>query len=188
MTPQNKLLQELYSLLHGSMTHNISRIKEITNYLLNPQTNYPTIHVAGTNGKGSVCSLIASILQESGLKVGLYTSPHIIEFNERIRINGVKISDESINNLYYKIRDFAFDLEASFFEITTAIAFDYFADNKIDIAVIETGLGGRLDSTNIVSPIATIITTIDRDHCDLLGNTIEEIANEKAGIMKPNTP
>jgi dihydrofolate synthase/folylpolyglutamate synthase len=188
MEATSKLLKELYSLLHSNMSSDTTRISELSNFLNNPHKKYPIVHIAGTNGKGSVCCLLASILQENGLKVGLYTSPHIVEFNERIRINGIKISDKDIEKHYNIINQFAAELKASFFEITTAIAFNYFAENKVDIAVIETGLGGRLDSTNIVEPMLSVITNIDIDHSDLLGKTIQSVATEKAGIIKAATP
>ena len=183
----DKILQYLFSLQHGQMNHGLERIENLVEKLNHPHKKYPVIHTAGTNGKGSVCCLIASILQENGLKVGLYTSPHIIEFNERIRVNGTKISNEEISNIYEKIEQNASEIGASFFEITTAIAFEHFKNSNVDIAVIETGLGGRLDSTNVVEPILSIITSIDKDHCQILGNSLEEIAQEKAGIIKQNS-
>jgi len=183
----NKVLEHLFSLQHGLMNHGLERIELLMKKLDAPHKKYPVIHVAGTNGKGSVCSLIASILQENGLKVGLYTSPHIISFNERIRVNGTKITDEEIVKNYELIENYATEIGASFFEITTAIAFEHFKNSNVDVAVIETGLGGRLDSTNVVEPILSVITSIDKDHCQILGNSIEEIANEKAGIIKANS-
>jgi dihydrofolate synthase/folylpolyglutamate synthase len=188
MDATSKLLKELYSLHHNNMTHDTTRISKLSNFLNNPHKKYPVVHIAGTNGKGSVCCLLASILQENGLKVGLYTSPHIIEFNERIRINGIKISDNDIEKHYNIINRLATELKASFFEITTAIAFNYFAENKIDIAIIETGLGGRLDSTNIVEPMLSVITDIGIDHTEQLGKTTQSVAKEKAGIIKASTP
>jgi dihydrofolate synthase/folylpolyglutamate synthase len=184
----NELLTELYSLTHGAMTHDTQRMKELSLFLDEPHKNYPIIHVAGTNGKSSVCCMLASILQENGYKVGLYTSPHIIKFNERIRINGECISDEDIIKTYELIRDISQKNNASFFEITTAIAFEYFSNNKVDFAIIETGLGGRLDSTNIITPILSIITSISQDHIQILGKSITKIASEKAGIIKKNVP
>ena len=181
-------MNELYSLHHGNIVYDLTRIKKLTGHLDNPHLKYHVIHVAGTNGKGSICSLLASILQESGLKVGLYTSPHIVDFNERIRINGKKISNDDIEFNYKLIKELAHNIKASFFEITTAIAFNYFTIKNVDIAVIETGLGGKLDSTNIVNPILSIISTISIDHQEILGNTQQTIAKEKAGIIKSNVP
>jgi dihydrofolate synthase/folylpolyglutamate synthase len=150
--------------------------------------SYPTIHVAGTNGKGSTSHMIASVLQESGLKVGLYTSPHLRSFRERIRVNGAEIGEEYITRFVQENKDFFASFDPSFFEITVAMAMDYFATEKVDIAVIETGLGGRLDSTNIITPVLSVITNIGWDHMSLLGDTLPEIAAEKAGIIKENIP
>jgi dihydrofolate synthase/folylpolyglutamate synthase len=187
MNEINKILQHLFSLQHSNMNHGLGRIKSLLKQLNSPHKQYPVLHIAGTNGKGSVCSFVASILQENGLKVGLYTSPHIIDFNERIRVNGIKITDEEIAKNYKLIEKNATKINASFFEITTAIAFEHFKNSTVDIAVIETGLGGRFDSTNVVEPILSIITTIGKDHCQLLGDTVEKIATEKAGIIKKNS-
>ncbi len=153
-----------------------------------PHKKYATIHIAGTNGKGSVSHMIASVLAQTGAKVGLYTSPHLIDFRERIKINGEMISKEFVLDFILKWKPYMLEKKTSFFEITTAMAFDYFAKEKVDIAVIETGLGGRLDSTNILSPMLSIITNIALDHCEHLGFTIGEIAREKAGIIKAGTP
>lgn len=157
-----------------------------------PHKNFKTIHIAGTNGKGSVSHSLASILQEAGYKVGLYTSPHLIDFRERIRINGTPISEEYVIRF---VEDFKLlnskntpHLSPSFFELTTALAFKYFAEEKIDIAVIEVGLGGRLDCTNIITPILSVITNISFDHTQFLGNTLAQIASEKAGIIKHQVP
>ena len=146
------------------------------------------IHVAGTNGKGSTCAMIASILHASGKNVGLYTSPHLIRFNERIRINGYPIPDKQIITFMKKVGPVIQEIESTFFETTTAMAFDYFQQQKVDVAVIETGLGGRLDSTNVIKPKVTVISHISMDHMDILGKDIEKIANEKAGIIKNNVP
>ncbi|PKL80858.1 MAG: hypothetical protein CVV25_02775 [Ignavibacteriae bacterium HGW-Ignavibacteriae-4] len=154
----------------------------------NPQNRYDSIHVAGTNGKGSTCSVASSILIELGLKVGLYTSPHIKDFNERIRVNGIAITDDELIEYAEKLLPIAEEMDATFFEITTVMAFLYFADKGVDIAVIETGMGGQFDSTNIINPKVCVITDIDMDHEEFLGDTIEKIAFEKAGIIKPNTP
>lgn len=163
-------------------------IIELTKHLENPQDNCLTIHVAGTNGKGSTSHMLASILQEAGYKVGLTTSPHLKDFRERIRVNGEMCSEEFIINFVEENSAKIESLEASFFEVSIAMAFDYFAKEKVDIAVIETGLGGRLDSTNIITPVLSVITNIGMDHMSILGNTIEEIAVEKAGIIKPQIP
>ena len=153
-----------------------------------PHRKYKTIHVAGTNGKGSVSHTLVAILQSAGYRVGLYTSPHLVDFRERIRINGVCISEQYVIDFVEKERHFFEPLHPSFFELTTALAFKYFAEQQVDIAVIEVGLGGRLDCTNIISPILSIITNISFDHTQFLGNTLEEIAGEKAGIIKANVP
>lgn len=153
-----------------------------------PQTKFKTIHVAGTNGKGSTSHMLASILQEAGYKTGLYTSPHLRDFRERIRINGSMISEEKVIDFVAQHKSLFEEIKPSFFEWTVALSFDYFAQEKVDIAIIETGLGGRLDSTNIITPLASIITNIGFDHMDLLGDTLEKIAFEKAGIIKPEIP
>ncbi len=168
--------------------------KDLTNTLAlcavldNPQTKFPTIHVAGTNGKGSTAHLLAAVLQSLGLKVGLYVSPHYKDFRERIKINGVYISKTYVKRFVDENKTHFETIEPSFFEMTVAMAFDYFATEGVDIAVIEVGLGGRLDSTNIISPLVSVITNISFDHTDLLGNTLPLIAFEKAGIIKPHTP
>ena len=154
----------------------------------NPQHSFKAIHVAGTNGKGSTSHMLAAILQESGYKTGLYTSPHIKEFGERIRINGQMIDEDFVIRFVEKTKKITAEIQPSFFELTVAMAFQYFAEQQIDIAVIETGLGGRLDSTNIISPVLSVITNIGYDHMNLLGNRLEEIAGQKAGIIKQNTP
>jgi len=166
----------------------IGNIVKASEILENPHLNFKSVHIAGTNGKGSTAHMIASILQEAGYKVGLYTSPHLKDFRERIKINGKMISKETVVDFVqqYKINFEKIDL--SFFEFTVAMAFHYFSEKKVDIAIIETGLGGRLDSTNIIKPLVSVITNIGFDHTSLLGNTIEEIAAEKAGIIKENTP
>ena len=153
-----------------------------------PHQSYVTIHVGGTNGKGSVSHTIASILQESGYCVGLYTSPHLVDFRERIRVNGVPISKNYVVDFVEKERNFFEPLHPSFFEVTTAMAFKYFKDRNVDIAIIEVGLGGRLDCTNIITPLVSVITNISYDHTQFLGNTLAEIAGEKAGIIKKGIP
>jgi dihydrofolate synthase/folylpolyglutamate synthase len=182
------ILKELYSFKQDYITKDLEKIIKLSDFLGNPHLNYPVVHIAGTNGKGSVCSLLSSILQENNYNVGLYTSPHILKFNERIKINGKCINDKDIINIYKSIYDISLEIGASFFDITTAIAFKYFSDKKINIAIIETGLGGRLDSTNIVNPILSIITSISEDHTNILGKGIKNIVKEKAGIIKENVP
>ena len=157
-------------------------------FLNNPQDNFKTIHVAGTNGKGSTAAIINSILIANNYKVGLYTSPHLINFNERIRVNGVTITDEEIISFMKHVEPAINEIKSTFFEVTTAMAFYHFNNNNVDIAIIETGLGGRLDSTNVVNPSLTVMTPISLDHRDILGNTIEKIAKEKAGIIKRGVP
>lgn len=152
-----------------------------------PHTKYKTIHIAGTNGKGSCSHTIAAILQSAGYRVGLYTSPHLVDFRERIRINGKCISEQYVVDFVENEREFFEPLHPSFFELTTALAFKYFADEKVDIAVIEVGLGGRLDCTNIISPVLSVVTNISFDHTQFLGNTLAKIAGEKAGIIKNHT-
>ncbi len=154
----------------------------------NPQHQFKSVHIAGTNGKGSVSHMLAAIFQTAGYKTGLYTSPHLKDFRERIRVNGEMISEEFVVDFTEKIDAQVEKLEPSFFEMTVAMAFDYFARQKCDIAIIETGLGGRLDSTNIITPELSIITNIGWDHMNLLGDTLEKIAGEKAGIIKPGIP
>lgn len=154
----------------------------------NPHKRYQTIHVAGTNGKGSVSHMIASALQHCGLKTGLYTSPHLSDFRERVKVNGQMVEWEFVYNFLTTNKPFFLEFRPSFFEITTALAFEWFKVQKVDIAVIETGLGGRLDSTNIINPLLSVITNIGLDHCEHLGFTLGEIAREKAGIIKPGVP
>lgn len=153
-----------------------------------PHQNYRCIHVAGTNGKGSCAHTIAAILQQCGYTVGLYTSPHLVDFSERIRINGQPISEDYVVNFVENEKEFFEPLHPSFFEVVTAMAFKYFSDQDIDLAVIEVGLGGRLDCTNIITPILSVITNISLDHTQLLGNSLEQIAMEKAGIIKKGVP
>ncbi len=161
---------------------------ELDRHFCHPHRKYKTIHVAGTNGKGSCSHTIAAILQAQGYKVGLYTSPHLIDFRERIKVNGRTISREYVTDFVEKERAFFEPLHPSFFELTTAMAFKYFAEQKVDYAVIEVGLGGRLDCTNIISPVLSVITNISFDHTQFLGNTLAKIATEKAGIIKVDTP
>ncbi|KJD31549.1 tetrahydrofolate synthase [Tamlana nanhaiensis] len=168
--------------------------KDLTNtvnlaqYLNNPERRFKSIHVAGTNGKGSTSHMIASILQEAGYKVGLYTSPHLKDFRERIKINGQVVSKQFVMRFIKRNKPFFEANNLSFFEMTVGMAFDYFAKQKVDIAVVEVGMGGRLDSTNIITPEVSVITNIGLDHTQFLGDTLEEIAHEKGGIIKPNIP
>jgi dihydrofolate synthase / folylpolyglutamate synthase len=163
-------------------------IQALTRQLDNPERKFKSIHVAGTNGKGSTSHMLAAILQKAGYKTGLYTSPHLHDFRERIRMNGHMIPEKNVIAFTERISDFIEKNEPSFFEITVAMAFEWFAIEEIDIAVIEVGLGGRLDSTNIIMPEISVITNISYDHMDLLGNTLQKIAFEKAGIIKPGIP
>ncbi len=168
--------------------------KDLTNTLMlcenlgNPQHQFKTIHVGGTNGKGSTSHMLAAVLQSAGYKTGLYTSPHLKDFRERIRINGEMIPEKEVVDFVADQQENIDVIQPSFFEMTVAMAFDYFAREKVDIAVIEVGLGGRLDSTNVISPLLSVITNIGWDHMNLLGNSLQEIASEKAGIIKPKTP
>ncbi|WP_047547946.1 bifunctional folylpolyglutamate synthase/dihydrofolate synthase [Psychroserpens sp. Hel_I_66] len=160
----------------------------LANHLENPEHKFKSIHVAGTNGKGSTSHMLASVLQEAGYKVGLYTSPHLKDFRERIKINGKEVSKQFVIGFIKRNTSFLENQQLSFFEMTVGMAFDYFAKQKVDIAVIEVGLGGRLDSTNIITPEVSVITNIGFDHTQFLGNTYEAIAKEKAGIIKPKIP
>ena len=168
--------------------------KDLTNTLLlvehlqHPETKFKSIHVAGTNGKGSTSSMIASILQEAGYKVGLYTSPHLKDFRERIRSNGEMISEDFVVDFVAQNKSFFEANQLSFFEMTVGLAFDYFAKEQVDVAVIEVGMGGRLDSTNVITPLVSVITNIGFDHTQFLGDTLPKIAAEKAGIIKSNVP
>ncbi len=157
-------------------------------FLGNPHHKFKSIHIAGTNGKGSTSHMLAAILQKAGYKTGLYTSPHLKDFRERIKINGAMISESFVIDFVEKTDQFAQKIQPSFFELTVAMAFEYFAQEQVDIAVIETGLGGRLDSTNVIQPILSVITNIGWDHMNILGNQLDKIAFEKAGIIKPGIP
>lgn len=185
MDEYKKALDKLFSLHTFGIKLGLDNITGFLNYLGNPQLNLKSVHIAGSNGKGSTAAFIASILQESDYKVGLYTSPHFVKFNERISINNVQISDDYIVNFINKHDKYIDEFELTFFEVTTALAFQYFADRKVDYAVIETGLGGRLDATNVLKPLACVITSISLEHTSILGDTIEKIAYEKAEIIKP---
>ena len=192
---QNNTYNEAIKILTSSNKFRISlgleRIEKILALLGNPQDNLNIIHVAGTNGKGSVCSIIASILNEAGQKVGLYTSPHILKYNERIKINATDITDDDFSSYVFEISAIAEknNIDLTEFEILTAVMFKYFADKQVDVAVVETGLGGRYDATNVIkNPLCCAITHVDFDHTERLGNTLDKIAFEKAGIMKKNCP
>lgn len=175
----------LYKLERFTMKYDLSNITALCKALGNPQDEFRSIHIAGTNGKGATASFLSSILQEHGIKTGLFTSPHILNYNERIRINGNCISNQYITDFLDNNFSLIKKIKPSFFEVNTSMAFKYFADKKVDAAVIECGLGGRLDSTNIIKPEAAVITHIDLDHMQWLGNTLIKIANEKLGIVKP---
>jgi dihydrofolate synthase/folylpolyglutamate synthase len=193
-----KALDYLYSFVDYSLTRNLShstakfdlrRMVDLMHLLGDPQTKYPTIHVAGSKGKGSTCALITSALVEAGYRVGFYSSPHLTDFTERIQVNDKNISHVEIVKHVEKIRPFVNQIKKlTTFEITTAIAFQYFEEEKVDIAVIEVGLGGRLDATNIITPIASVMTSLSLDHMAVLGDTLDKIAGEKAGIIKENIP
>ena len=182
------ILEELYSLQRLGIKVGLEHTVQLLNEIGNPHKKLRLVHVAGTNGKGSTCSILTKILIDHGLKVGLYTSPHLKKFNERIQINNCQISDEYIANFFNKNRATINEIKATFFETTTAMAFNYFKDQVVDYAVIETGLGGRLDSTNVIIPKVCGITSISLDHTEILGDTVEKIAVEKAGIIKEGVP
>ena len=172
----------------GAYKEGLTNTHLLDEHFSHPHRTYKTIHVAGTNGKGSVSHTLAAILQSAGYRVGLYTSPHLVDFRERIRVNGEMISEERVVRFVEEERTFFEPLSPSFFELTTALAFQYFKEKEVDIAVIEVGLGGRLDCTNIITPLLSIITNISFDHTQFLGNTLEKIAREKAGIIKHGIP
>lgn len=172
----------------NALNNKLDNILTFTSALGNPQTKFKSLHIAGTNGKGSSSSMLASILQEAGYKVGLYTSPHLKDFRERIKIDGKEIPEDYVVNFISENKSFLEEHSLSFFEMTVGMAFSYFAEEKVDIAVIEVGLGGRFDSTNIIIPEVSLITNISKDHTDILGDTLPKIAFEKAGIIKQNVP
>lgn len=182
------ILDNLFAKQRFGIKPGLERTIELCNYVDNPQNSFKSIHVAGTNGKGSVCSAFASVFIENNYTTGIYTSPHLVEFNERISVNNINISDSKIVEYYNLLEKKADEINATFFEITTVMAFLYFAEMHVEIAVIETGMGGRYDSTNVISPLLSIITKIDYDHSEYLGSTIYKIASEKAGIIKKNIP
>jgi len=172
----------------AAIKNNLDNTLSICSYLGNPEKKFPTIHIAGTNGKGSSSHMLASIFQAAGFKTGLYTSPHLYDFRERIKVNGQMCPETFVTSFTNKVKPIIEEIEPSFFEITVGMAFDYFEQEHCDIAIIETGLGGRLDSTNVIQPILSLITNIGWDHMALLGNTLAAIASEKAGIIKEKTP
>lgn len=181
-------IEFLYALEKFGMKMDLDNIGALMSFAGNLHERLNVIHVAGTNGKGSTCAAIASVLMSQGYRVGLYTSPHIVNFTERFRINGKQISEEDVSTLTEYFREEIVRLRATFFEATTAIMFKYFADSHVDFAVVETGLGGRLDATNIVNPLVSVVTGIGLDHMQVLGDTVEKIAYEKAGILKSGRP
>lgn len=179
-----KTLNDLFELQKFAIKLGLDNIAKLSQYFDNPHLKYPTLHIAGTNGKGSTAIILQNILMQHGLRVGLFTSPHLVNFNERIRINNEFIDNTYIEDYWNNVKEYVFELKATFFDTTTCLAFKYFNENKVDVAIIETGLGGRLDSTNIIEPDAAIITPIDFDHNKQLGRTLTQIASEKAGIIK----
>ncbi len=181
-------LEFLYSLQYSGIKLGLKNITRLLNELGNPQKHFPAVHLAGTNGKGSTAAFMASVLQEAGYRVGLYTSPHLVDFTERIRINGEAIPREVLIEYVRELRAAIERIRPTFFEATTALALRYFADRRVDVAVVETGLGGRLDATNLVEPVISVITPIGLEHQQYLGETLEAIAGEKAGIIKPGIP
>ena len=184
----NHILEKLFKLQRLGIKVGLDHTYELLNRCGNPHNKLKTIHIAGTNGKGSTAAILQSILRTAGLKVGLYTSPHLVNFNERIRVNGIPISDDFIIEFMKMLNDDIDEIKSTFFETTTVLALYNFYIEKVDVAIIEAGLGGRLDSTNVLEPNLTIITSIDIDHQNILGETINEIAFEKAGIIKKDTP
>ena len=184
----HKVLEYLYSLERFGIKLGLDVMNQLMDVLDHPEKKFKSIHVTGTNGKGSTCAFLASILRKAGYTVGLYTSPHLIRFNERIKLNGVDISDKDLIRFTSVIREKLHGIDATFFEFTTALAFLYFAEKKVDIAVIEVGMGGRLDATNVIVPEVCVITHVAFDHLEHLGKTLIEIAREKAGIVKTNVP
>ncbi|OGS50390.1 MAG: hypothetical protein A3K65_00845, partial [Euryarchaeota archaeon RBG_16_68_12] len=186
------ILQELYRLERFGIKLGLDTITELLGYMGNPQNRFKTVHVTGTNGKGSVCAFVASVLRKAGYRVGLYTSPHLVRFNERIVVDGREIPDEDVARIYAEMKP-AIERtsggskvkQPTFFEVTTAMAFHYFAERKIDVGVIEVGMGGRMDATNVIRPLVAVLTRIGLEHTEHLGKTVDRIAREKAGIIKP---
>jgi dihydrofolate synthase/folylpolyglutamate synthase len=188
MNNYQQIIDYLFALQRFGIKLTLENITTLSQPLDNPQNNWPCIHIAGTNGKGSTAAMLESVLMKAGYKIGLYTSPHLVDFRERIRINRNHIPQEDVISFTIKMKDLIEEITPSFFEVATAMAFWYFSKEEIDIAIIEVGLGGRLDSTNVVNPLVSIITNVDMDHQKYLGNTIQEIAAEKAGIIKSGIP
>jgi dihydrofolate synthase/folylpolyglutamate synthase len=183
-----KDLAYLYALNGKGIKPGLKRVAALLDRLGNPQYSLRAIHVAGTNGKGSTCAMLAAVLRNAGYRVGLYTSPHLVTFNERIRVNDEKISAAEIAQFIHDNRPIIEEIEPTFFEVTTAMAFEYFNRKKVDLTVVETGLGGRLDATNMLHPLLTVITPIGKDHQEFLGNRLAQIAREKSGIAKAGVP
>lgn len=181
-------LSELYRKLSGQMKLGRERCEALMEGLAHPERAFRSVHVAGTNGKGSVVAVTAALLQSAGLRVGRFTSPHLVHFNERIRVNDRPIGDDAVQDFLEKKRALLEKTEASFFEVCTALAFDYFRAQQVDVAVVETGLGGRLDATSVLHPDVTVITSVGWDHIEILGKSLPEIAGEKAGIIKEGVP
>lgn len=179
---------ELFNLRNRGIRLSLDATREFLELNGNPQNSFKSFHIAGSVGKGSTSSFLASILMEAGYKTGLYTSPHFVRFNERIKVNGAEINDSYISNFWEQHKEYIISSGLTFFEVTTVLGFCNFRDSGVEVAVLETGLGGRLDSTNLLSPIATIITSISLEHTAILGNTLAEIAREKGGIIKPGIP
>ncbi|MEX1112281.1 MAG: folylpolyglutamate synthase/dihydrofolate synthase family protein [Candidatus Andersenbacteria bacterium] len=190
VTDVHQEIEYLYGLERFGIKLGLDVMHELMDILDHPETKFKSVHITGTTGKGSTASFLANILQQAGYKVGLYTSPHLFTFNERVRINGQPIPDETLLTLITDIRtkSEAQGIQQTFFEFTTALAYQYFAQEKVDIAIVEVGFGGKLDATNVITPLLSIITNVGLDHMDVLGNTKEEIARDKAGVIKPNIP
>lgn len=187
-SPNHDTLTYLYGLQHRGIRLGLRSVRLLLHELGDPQKSFPSVHLAGTNGKGSTSAFLASMFMEAGLRTGLYTSPHLLRFGERIRIDGEEIPDERLVAYVRAMRRKIDALHATFFEATTAVAFKYFADSGVDVAVVETGLGGRFDATNVLRPMLSLITSIGLDHTEMLGGTLPQIAREKGGIIKPRTP
>lgn len=183
-----EIKKKLFSLHSRGIKYNLDRIRKALDFIGNPQNSYPSIHVAGTNGKGSTCAFIESILRTAGYKTGLFTSPHIVDFKERFRVNGNLVEEEEWIEVYREVGYLVDSFNLTFFEATMLIATELFKRQKVEIAVFETGMGGRLDATNILKPVVSVITPIAMDHMEYLGNTIEKIAREKLGIVKEKVP
>lgn len=188
MKQYQETIEYLFNLQYSGIKLGLQNVTKLLNAIGNPQKSWPAIHIAGTNGKGSVAAFLHSILKESGFRVGLYTSPHLVDFSERIRVNDQRIDWETIVKFTQELKESITKTKATFFESTTAMAFRYFAEQEVDIAVIETGLGGRLDATNLVQAVVTVITSISQDHQQYLGPSLTQITEEKAGIIKTSIP